>query len=210
MVKKWRTGFRLGLFDGEKPNKWSMLGIDDIHSKKHQALTLSAAEQSMTLLKNEKNILPLRLASLSNVAVIGPLANVTTVMMGGKTDYCPEHTVSLCEGITARAAAARVRVTCTDTGGGSSPDNDSSGGVSGDDDDASLSAAVAAAVHGMDAVVLAVGGIFGHEAADRTEITLPEDQIRLINATIASAAAASTPLVYAYIYIYIYIYIETR
>lgn len=196
------------MFDAAAKNPYTKIGIDAMNNAAGQALALQAAREAIVLLKNEKNILPLRLASLSNVAVIGPLANVTTVMMGGKTDYCPEHTVSLCEGITARAAAARVRVTCTNTGGGSSPDNDSSGGVSGDDDDASLSAAVAAAVHGMDAVVLAVGGIFGHEAADRTEITLPEDQIRLINATIASAAAASTPLVYAYIYIYIYI--ETR
>lgn len=198
------------MFDAAAKNPYTKIGIDAMNNAAGQALALQAAREAIVLLKNEKNILPLRLASLSNVAVIGPLANVTTVMMGGKTDYCPEHTVSLCEGITARAAAARVRVTCTNTGGGSSPDNDSSGGVSGDDDDASLGAAVAAAVHGMDAVVLAVGGIFGHEAADRTEITLPEDQIRLINATIASAAAASTPLVYANIYIYIYIYIETR
>ena len=194
------------MFDAAAKNPYTKIGIDAMNNAAGQALALQAAREAIVLLKNEKNILPLRLASLSNVAVIGPLANVTTVMMGGKTDYCPEHTVSLCEGITARAAAARVRVTCTNTGGGSSPDNDSSGGVSGDDDDASLGAAVAAAVHGMDAVVLAVGGIFGHEAADRTEITLPEDQIRLINATIASAAAASTPLVYANIYIYIYIY----
>lgn len=196
------------MFDAAAKNPYTKIGIDAMNNAAGQALALQAAREAIVLLKNEKNILPLRLASLSNVAVIGPLANVTTVMMGGKTDYCPEHTVSLCEGITARAAAARVRVTCTNTGGGSSPDNDSSGGVRGDDDDASLGAAVAAAVHGMDAVVLAVGGIFGHEAADRTEITLPEDQIRLINATIASAAAASTPLVYANIYIYTYI--ETR
>lgn len=45
LVKKWRTAFRLGIFDKGAPTPWSHLGMEDIHSSKHQALTLSAAEQ---------------------------------------------------------------------------------------------------------------------------------------------------------------------
>jgi hypothetical protein len=31
-------------------------------------------------------------------ALIGPVVNDTSIMMGGKSDYCPASVVSLCEG----------------------------------------------------------------------------------------------------------------
>ena len=170
------------MFDGPAGNPYTAVPIDVMNNAEGQALAEQAAREAIVLLKNENNILPFNAAAMKGktVAVIGPLANVTSIMMGGKNDYCPEHTVSLCEGITVRGAAAGVTVVCTNTPG---PD--------GDDE----AATIAAAVQGADAVVLAVGGIFGHEASDRTEITLPTDQIATINTTIASATAASTPLV---------------
>jgi beta-glucosidase-like glycosyl hydrolase len=52
LVRKWRTALRLGLFQQSTP--WDHLGKETIHSAEHVALALSAAEQSMTLLKNLK------------------------------------------------------------------------------------------------------------------------------------------------------------
>ena len=106
-------------------------------------------------------------------------------MMGGKTDYCPEHTVSLCEGIAARGAAAGVAVTCSPTVGGPADTVD----------DVVSDGEVESAVKAADVVVIAVGGIFGHEAADRTNISLPADQINLIKTTAATAAAAKVTVV---------------
>ena len=54
-----------------------------------QALALSAAEQAVVLLANNAGVLPFN-STVRQIAVVGPLANNTAVMMGGKTDYCPE------------------------------------------------------------------------------------------------------------------------
>ena len=42
------------------------------------------------------------------VAVMGPMANDSAVLMGGKSDYCPQHSVSLFEGMSAAGQQARA------------------------------------------------------------------------------------------------------
>jgi beta-glucosidase len=159
-------------------------------------LALDAARQAIVLLKNEPLPLAQGPAALATdrrkqapapvlpfgdslrgktLALIGPVVNDTAIMMGGKSDYCPASTVSLCEGVQARAAAGGVTVTCTDAGGG--PDFT-------DADAVTIAEAVAAA----DVVVLTVGGIFGHEQQDRTNISLPAAQILLVRQAVAQAA----------------------
>jgi beta-glucosidase len=65
--------FSLGLFDN--PYKGDEKTVDKIvHSKEHQAVSLKAALQSMVLLKNENNALPLS-KELKRIAVIGPNAD---------------------------------------------------------------------------------------------------------------------------------------
>lgn len=68
-----RVKFQLGLFDN--PYKGDMKDVNNvIHSKTHQDLSLKAALESMVLLKNEDNMLPLS-KDLKKVAVIGPNAD---------------------------------------------------------------------------------------------------------------------------------------
>ncbi|MCC8152850.1 MAG: glycoside hydrolase family 3 C-terminal domain-containing protein [Tannerellaceae bacterium] len=68
-----RVKFMMGLFDD--PYKGNGKEADRIaHSKEHQEVALDAARQSMVLLKNEGNLLPLS-KDIKNVAVIGPNAN---------------------------------------------------------------------------------------------------------------------------------------
>ncbi|MCL6605217.1 MAG: glycoside hydrolase family 3 C-terminal domain-containing protein [Paenibacillus sp.] len=71
----FRVRFRLGEFDPAELNPYA--GIDDsvILSKEHAALSLEAAKQSIVLLKNENDTLPLNKNNLSKVAVIGPLGD---------------------------------------------------------------------------------------------------------------------------------------
>jgi len=65
--------FYLGLFDN--PYKGDgKLAEKIVHSKEHQEVALDAAHQSIVLLKNENNMLPLS-KSVGSVAVIGPNAN---------------------------------------------------------------------------------------------------------------------------------------
>jgi beta-glucosidase len=70
-----KVKFRLGLFDN--PYKGDEKQADKIvHSEAHQAVSLKAALQSIVLLKNENNLLPLS-KDLKKIAVIGPNAEET-------------------------------------------------------------------------------------------------------------------------------------
>ncbi|MDR2382859.1 MAG: glycoside hydrolase family 3 C-terminal domain-containing protein [Prevotellaceae bacterium] len=65
--------FKLGLFDN--PYKGDTKQVAQIvHSEAHKAVSLKAALQSLVLLKNENNLLPLS-KSLKKIAVIGPNAD---------------------------------------------------------------------------------------------------------------------------------------
>ena len=70
-----RLKFVLGLFDGKRtfpePEELPKL----IHTPEHVALARRMAEESVILLKNEKNLLPLDASKLKSVALIGPNAN---------------------------------------------------------------------------------------------------------------------------------------
>jgi beta-glucosidase len=75
--------FRLGLF--EHPYVDVGLAERVVHSNEHQKLALQAAHEGIVLLKNEKNLLPLK-KSLKSIAVIGPNADDALNMLG---DYTP-------------------------------------------------------------------------------------------------------------------------
>ena len=74
---KFRTVIRLGLLDPpemvpytsikDSPEPWT--------TEKHRAISLKAALESIVLLKNENNFLPLDKKSLKSIAVIGPMAD---------------------------------------------------------------------------------------------------------------------------------------
>jgi beta-glucosidase len=89
--------FRLGLFDrpfvdpdyAEKVN----------NSEEHKKLAAEAARKVLVLLKNDKNLLPLDLTRLKNIAVIGP--NAADVHLGGYSRD-PGSGVSILDGIRAR------------------------------------------------------------------------------------------------------------
>jgi hypothetical protein len=115
------------------------------------------------------------------LAIIGPMATDSAVLMGGKSDYCPEHSVSLWEGLNKTAEKWDFTV-ITSTGSG--PD----GG------DLISEPELAQTVQTADFVFLAVGGVLGSEGKDRINITLPNPQPALVESTIASCAAASKPL----------------
>ena len=74
-----RIKFRLGLFDN--PYRGNGKQAEQIvHSKEHQAVSLEAARQSLVLLKNETNLLPLS-KSIRSIAVIGPNADEQTQLI---------------------------------------------------------------------------------------------------------------------------------
>jgi beta-glucosidase len=66
--------FLLGEFDPPADVPWSGLSPELIEGQRHRDLAREAARQSLVLLKNEKQSLPLSKSSLKKVAIIGPMA----------------------------------------------------------------------------------------------------------------------------------------
>src|SRR6185437_5077249 len=67
--------FRLGEFDPPDMVPYSKLGPDVIDSEAHRQLALHQAQESIVLLKNDNNMLPLDKSKIKTVAVIGPFAD---------------------------------------------------------------------------------------------------------------------------------------
>jgi beta-glucosidase len=67
--------FKLGLFENPYGDISKLKEV--IHSNKNVELTRSIANESVILLKNENNILPLSVVNCKSIAIIGPNANQT-------------------------------------------------------------------------------------------------------------------------------------
>jgi len=74
---------------------WSSLGAAILNSKQHQQTALEMAHQTLVLLQNRGDVLPLK---KGKVAVIGPNAN-DEQLMWGNYNGTPNQTVTLLEGM---------------------------------------------------------------------------------------------------------------
>jgi beta-glucosidase len=81
-----RLKFQLGLFENPYVNVEK--AVNTVNSEEHKQLALQTAREGIVLLKNEKNLLPLR-KDIKSIAVIGPDADAPVDQLG---DYHP-HTV---------------------------------------------------------------------------------------------------------------------
>jgi beta-glucosidase len=66
--------FRLGMFDPEDRVPYAKISADKVHCPAHRQLARQAARQSIVLLKNAGNLLPLDRNKIKSIAVIGPNA----------------------------------------------------------------------------------------------------------------------------------------
>ncbi len=69
---------KLGLFDASSTMPWGRVPMNEVMSPAHQRLALQAARESMVLLKNDRNTLPMSLGKPGaprRIAVVGPGAN---------------------------------------------------------------------------------------------------------------------------------------
>lgn len=83
LTNSLRVQMRLGLFDGDpKAQPYGSLGFESICTDEHQEVALEAARQGIVLLKNDDSRLPLPRSETLLVAVVGPNANASTVMLG--------------------------------------------------------------------------------------------------------------------------------
>ncbi|HWD20678.1 MAG TPA: glycoside hydrolase family 3 N-terminal domain-containing protein [Verrucomicrobiae bacterium] len=96
--------FQMGLFDDPyvDPDEAARL----VGCEEHRHLALRAAQETITLLKNDGGIAPLDPAKLKTLAVIGP--NAHRSLLGGYSGV-PQHDVTVLDGIKARVGH-QVRV----------------------------------------------------------------------------------------------------
>jgi beta-glucosidase len=92
--------FRLGLFDN--PYVDPDYTQRTVNTEEHRKLAIEAASKVIVLLKNDKNLLPLDLSKLKNIAVVGP--NAADVHLGGYARD-PGQGVSILDGIKARVGS---------------------------------------------------------------------------------------------------------
>ena len=95
-----RTEFKLGFYDDPNSVPFHSYGADSVHNASHIALARKVALQSMVLLKNSNNILPLNKANYSSMMIIGPNAAAFDPMVGNYHGVTTK-VVNFVEGITA-------------------------------------------------------------------------------------------------------------
>ncbi len=96
-----RARMLLGLFDDPSKNPYNKISPSIIGSPAHQALALEAARQSMVLLKNKNNILPINTKKIKSIAVVG--INAGRCEFGDYSGSPVVQPVSVLQGIRNRA-----------------------------------------------------------------------------------------------------------
>lgn len=74
VIRNMTSLFRQGIFDEKGATPWDSYGAEMMNSKEHDDLAVDMANDTIVLLKNEKNLLPLKKDKLKKVLVVGPNA----------------------------------------------------------------------------------------------------------------------------------------
>lgn len=180
--------YDLGLFDNPYKHGDAKLAAKEVYSMENRNIARSAAAQSMVLMKNENQVLPLKKSG--TVAVIGPLVN-NSMNMAGTWSVATKHAISvnLMQGLQANYGKDVKFLSAK----GANIDYDAklediyaAHGKKTDRDNRSKGALLKEAVdiaNKADVIVLAIGesAEMSGESSSRTEITIPQSQVDLLN-----------------------------
>lgn len=183
--------FKMGLFDDPflDPEQAEKISGSD----KNKALALKAAQETITLLKNEGNVLPLDPSKTKKIGVVGP--NATRSLLGGYSGS-PKTNITILDGIKAKAVAHDIEVIysegCKITIGGRWEEDDVIVPTL-EESRTSIDKAVEA-VKDVDVIVLAIGGNdqtsreswAKNHMGDRTDLNLFGHQDELVDAMVAT------------------------
>ncbi len=163
-----KVRFRLGEFDPPDLVPYTKIAADVIDSPAHRQLALRSARESIVLLANRNNFLPLDRNSVKTVAVIGPFADFAQT----GPNYTGLYSVFVkpLDGIKKKVGAGTKVLYAR-----------GSGILETDDPEASYREAVAVAKQ-ADVAILFVGinEILEREGIDRNYLNLPPVQLQLI------------------------------
>jgi beta-glucosidase len=90
LIRLFTIRLRLGMFEPE--GKTPFAGIDStaLEAPAHKAHALKMARQSIVLLRNENNLLPVKKETLKKIAVVGPNAHDPEVQLGNYNGFPTE------------------------------------------------------------------------------------------------------------------------
>lgn len=74
VIRSITSLFRQGIFDEKGSTPWDGFGAEMMGSKEHDDLALDMANDSIVLLKNDKQLLPIKKGELKKILVVGPNA----------------------------------------------------------------------------------------------------------------------------------------
>lgn len=212
VVRLLKARFELGEMDPDSSVPWSEIPDELLASDQHHELALEMARESMTLLQNRNDVLPLK--KNARYAVVGPNA-ADSLVMWGNYNGIPRKTTTVLEGVTAKVGAdnvvyakgCEIAVAATDAGNyseteGNYHDEALSRATSG-----TASAFDSAMFNDVDAIIY-VGGLSprlegeemrvnfeGFKGGDRTTIELPASQREYI----AQLAKTGKPIVFVHL-----------
>ncbi len=180
--------YDLGLFDNPYKHGDARLAAKEVYSMENRNIARSAAAQSMVLMKNDNQVLPLKKSG--TVAVIGPLVN-NSMNMAGTWSVATKHAISvnLMQGLQANYGKEVKFLSAK----GANIDYDAkleeiyaAHGKKTDRDNRSKEALLKEALdvaNKADVIVLAIGesAEMSGESSSRTEITIPQSQVDLLN-----------------------------
>lgn len=156
---------RLGFFDGDpKSQQFGNLGPSDVCTDDHQSLALDAAKQGIVLLDNH-GALPLSSNTTQKLAVIGPNANATNVMISNYAGIPCRYTSPL-QGLQKYVPTVTYEPGCSN--------------VRCSDETLIEQAANAAAAADVAVVVVGLDQSIEAEGLDRENLTLPGYQEKLV------------------------------
>jgi len=98
--------FDLGEMDKDEIVPWTKIPKSVINNAEHKKLALDMARESMTLLQNKNNILPLS-KSINKIAVIGSNADDES-MLWGNYNGKPIHTITILDGIKTKLSDDKI------------------------------------------------------------------------------------------------------
>lgn len=189
-----KARFELGEMEPDENVSWHSIPSELLACDEHHALALKMARETMTLLQNRNNVLPLK--KEARYAVVGPNA-ADSLVMWGNYNGIPRKTTTVLEGVIAKVGAENVvyapgcdiAAKATDEGRYSETEgNYHDEALSRESGAAETGAVDLSMFNDVDAIIF-VGGLSpklegeemrvnfkGFKGGDRTSIELPETQ----------------------------------
>ncbi len=105
LIRLFTARMKLGMFDPPEMVPYSKIDPKELDSAEHRALARKLANEAMVLLKND-GLLPFK-PGIKKIAVVGPLADQTRVLLGNYAGN-PTHSVSVLDGLKAEFPNATI------------------------------------------------------------------------------------------------------